>query len=115
MSGAICDSFAPLLNARKGTKTVVDPFDVQPEMFRLDFSSLFVFVGEGFLDDRLLSDTIEILKLNDDIVVDSREEYVSLYASGIVDLEYLSRRAPFIYLELRRQEISRADLLGMNY
>jgi hypothetical protein len=103
------------LNARKGTKAVIDPFAVNLGMFRIDFSSLFVFVSEQFADNKLLFDTIDILKLNDDVVVDSREEYVTLYADGIVNLEYLSLRAPFIHLELVRQGISNEDLVAMGY
>ena len=103
------------LNARKGTKTVIDPFEVQPGMFELRFPNLYVVVGDAFLENPLVRNTIVVLNLNDDIVVDSREEYVSLYASGKADIAYLAERAPFIYQEIIRMGIEREDLVKMKF
>ena len=47
--------------------------------------------------------TIERLKLNDEICISSRLEYVKLYCRKEVGLDYLRSRAPFIHREIVRQ------------
>lgn len=52
--------------------------------------------------------TIDRLKLNDDECCGARDEYVSAYRSHDVSWSYLSRRAPFVARELRRQDLLHA-------
>jgi hypothetical protein len=48
-------------------------------------------------------DTIHRLKLNDTDCKGLREEYATSYWERHIDLDYLSKRAPFVAMELRRQ------------
>jgi len=103
------------LNARRGKKEIIDPFQVQLGMFTIRFPSLDVAVGEEFENQEILHETIRILKLNDDVSVESREEYVKLYADQVVTKQYLKERAPFIYAEICRYGYEPQDLKGMGF
>jgi hypothetical protein len=101
------------MNARKGTFTdVVDPFAVLPGMFELDFPSLQVKPGAAMTGtNRSLADsTIKRLKLNHERNINARLEYVVRYRDSRYDFQHLAEHAPFIYSELQRQGISRAQL-----
>ncbi len=95
-------------NSRKRIKQIVDPFEIDGNWFELDFSSLFVHPNSQ-LDtatiDRIKL-TIDILKLNeDDLLVEERQEYFTLYSTGDINFDYLKSRAPFIASEVIRQRV----------
>ena len=93
-------------NARKGVKSIVDPFALQPGWFVLDFASFLIF-PDFALDDasqEVITQTIEILKLNsDDDLVNERMTYFDEYRKGEVTFSHLKKRAPFIAFEVERQ------------
>lgn len=103
------------LNSRKGVKIVVDPFAVAPGMFQLRFPSLHIAVGDNFSNIEILKETIDVLKLNDDLIITSREQYVSLFASEDVSINYLKMRAPFIYSEILRLGLDQQKLRDMKF
>jgi hypothetical protein len=93
-------------NARKGIKSIVDPFTLQPGCFVLDFKSFLIFPN-ATLDDmsrEAITQTIEILRLNsDDDLVNERVIYFNEFISGEVTFTHLKKRAPFIAFEIERQ------------
>jgi hypothetical protein len=96
------------MNGRKGEHTdVVDPIAVVPGMFELDFPSLQVRAGAGMTgtDLTLANTTIDRLDLNEEGCIDVRLEYVLSFRDEHIDLEYLSRKAPFIASEITRLDI----------
>ncbi len=103
------------LNARRGIRNIIDPFDIQAGMFELRFPSLFIIVPDAHSANNLLNQTIEILKLNDDLILESRDEYVKNYANGHISIEYLRQKAPFICFEIERLGLNRPDLLAMGF
>lgn len=103
------------LNSRKWTKRIIDPFEVLDIMFELIFPSLHISPTEEYKDDVLIKDTIKTLRLNDEIVVSSREAYVEEFAARHIDIDYLGRRAPLIAREILRQGYSREDLIEMGF
>lgn len=100
-----------LMNSRKGAATtVLDPFDVEDGWFVLELVEFQVMPGNG-LDGAVVEDvqgTIDRLCLNDDECRGAREEYADAYWSRDVSFDYLGRHAPFLAMELRRQNRLRA-------
>jgi len=97
------------VNQHKSDSTdVIDPFNVQPGWFVLDFPSCLVRPSEGLPDliTEQIENTISALKLNDDdTLVQERCDIMLMYAEGIVEIGFLSRRYPFLALEIERQNI----------
>lgn len=95
-----------VLNGRKGTQTVLDPFFIQNGWFRIDFPSLLVKAAPD-LDTELsavIQRTIKVLGLNDeDTCLKTRAKYIESYCRGAIDFPYLQEEAPFIAMELERQ------------
>lgn len=98
---------APRVNLYKGDSIeLIDPVGMTDKLFNLDFPSCLVIPAQG-LGDALrarVDRTIEKLKLNlDDTFVQERCDMMVEYARGDVTLEFLSRRYPFLALEVKRQ------------
>lgn len=95
-----------LMNARKNDlELILDPFEIREGWFALEFVAFQVVVGpaaQGQIIDQV-NKSIELLGLNLPECCEARQEYVESYEAGHIDLEYLTRRAPFIAQELRRQ------------
>ena len=95
-----------LMNSRKGAAvSVLDPFDVEDGWFVLELVEFQVLPNDG-LDGAVVEDvqgTIDRLRLNDDECRGAREEYAEAYWSDDVSFDYLGRHAPFVAMELRRQ------------
>lgn len=103
-----------LMNARKGYhQDVLDPFELQPDWFVLDFPSLQIKPNPALpaSDARRVMDTIERLKLNDETCVGSRYRYVRDFCDGLIDFAYLRRDAPFIAYELQRQGLQNRETI----
>lgn len=101
-----------LMNARKGAVAgVLDPFDVEDGWFALELVEFQVVRGEGLADGVLSSveATIERLRLNDVTCCDARAEFAEDYWQGDISFDYLTRHAPFVAGELRRQGRLRRD------
>ena len=93
-------------NSRKGIKEIIDPVDIKPNDFTIDFSTMFIEPGVNTSASRyvLIEQTIEILRLNsDEDLIEERFEYYINYRSGEFSIEYLQRVSPFIAEELARQ------------
>ncbi|WP_156941243.1 hypothetical protein [Mesorhizobium sp. LSHC422A00] len=106
---------ASRLNARRGIKTIIDPFLVQQDMFEIDFPTLLVGVSAAHSGNTLLQDTIKILKLNDDKIIVSRDYYVRYYANNDISIKFLRENAPLIHREIKRQKLLRRDLRSMGF
>jgi len=96
------------INCRKADSIgVQDPFEIQPSWFVLDFATFYVKCNAGLPAgdrDRILN-TISLLQLNDDQLVEQRRRTVEEYARG-ASLEDVERYYPFVALELRRQNLT---------
>lgn len=102
---------AGCVNGAKGTADVVDPFVVQPGWFELDLGTFLVRRGPAYPAAHVprLAETLRILNLR--ACVAQRGQYITDYRSGVIDLPYVERNAPFIALELRRQgQLVRGDV-----
>lgn len=97
------------VNAKKGIKTVLDPFEIDNGLFALEFVAFQVMPGPlaiTGLRDQVIH-TIESLQLNSSEFCKARCEYVEAYKGGgeygKIDFDYLKRHAPFIAMEMTRQ------------
>jgi hypothetical protein len=94
------------INNNKADSTrVLDPFQIQNEWFVLDLANLYIGPGDG-LDAIIraqVEETITILRLNDDVWVETRFEVLRDFLNGTVTLDFLQRRYPFIAAEIARQ------------
>ena len=100
-----------LMNSRKGdAASVLDPFDVEDGWFVLELVAFQVLPADGLAaaTAAAVEDTIERLRLNDEECCGAREEYAEEYWRENVTLDYVTRRAPFVANELRRQNGLRA-------
>lgn len=100
------------LNGRKGTRGVLDPFELKDGWFVIDFPSLLVRPGRSFDLGiaRRIQETIDVLGLNDEgTCLMARASWTRDYcclvreAQAAVAFEFLKRRAPFLAVELQRQ------------
>lgn len=97
------------MNARKRDfQDVLDPFQIQPDWFILDFPSLIVKANpelEESIKNRVKS-TIKRLKLNDDDdCVKHRQDWLMCYCKKQFPFDFLKKTAPFIAYELERQNL----------
>ncbi len=99
---------AGIVNAKKGDlMLMVDPVDAAAGWFELNLSSFSVVRGANapVKHHVLIDTTLPMLNLRD--CVKQRQQYFDDYMRGPfkggIDINYLTRRAPFIALELRRQ------------
>ena len=95
-----------LMNSRKSdAASVLDPFEVEDGWFVLELVAFQVLPADGLAGPTAaaVKDTIKRLRLNDEECCGAREEYAEEYWSENVTLDYVTRRAPFVANELRRQ------------
>jgi len=94
-------------NSRKLTKSILDPFHLEANWFLLDFPSLQIKPNAELLPEQRQSvnDTIEVLKLNEEISLEARQIWVMDYCEEKILFEYLEEKAPFIAYELKRQDL----------
>lgn len=95
---------AAVVNAKKNDLlTLVDPFACKSGWFELELVAFQVVRGLGapaFAFARIDA-TLPVLNMRD--CCEQRAEYVRCYETREINLAYLTRRAPFIASELRRQ------------
>lgn len=97
---------AALINSKKGALALaLDPFAIRPGMFGLEYLSMKVVAGPAAKKNELreVDETISTLGLNHKDCVAQRSAYVHFYQAKEIALSYLTRRAPFLASELRRQ------------
>lgn len=94
------------INANKGIyPLLLDPFTIAPETFALELIAFQVKPGAravGVVEAQAW-ETIERLGLNKELCCAQRETYFEAYRAGEISLAYLTRRAPFLAQEMRRQ------------
>ena len=101
-----------LMNSRKGAVAdVLDPFGIEEGWFALELVAFQVVPGERLPPDTAgnVFKTIERLRLNDHICCKARTEYAQDYWDKYIPLDYLTRHAPFVAGELKRQGRLRQD------
>ena len=107
------------LNGRKGTREdILDPFEVQNGWFVIDFPSLLVKPAQELPPGiaQSVQITIDVLRLNDEgTCLQARVAYVREYCLNEIDFSYLTKKAPFIALELRRQDLVQSIKFVMHY
>lgn len=98
------------LNARRGTRKILDPFLIKNGTFAISFPSLEVVPGPLCSGDEELAasvrQTCEILRLNDETTcIASRMEYMRLFCFRFcgVGMDFLREQAPLLASELSRQ------------
>jgi len=95
-----------LMNSRKGATTeVLDPFEVGEGWFELELVGFQVLPGAGLEREMCekVEKTIRLLGLNDGDCRDLRASWAETYWDGEIAYTHLTRRAPFVARELRRQ------------
>ncbi len=95
---------AGVINGTKGDRSLLDPFDVRPGWFGLEFVSFRVIVGPGAPAARkpAILATIRDSGINARECCELREQYVTAFETRDITLAYLERRAPFVVSEMRR-------------
>ncbi len=95
-----------LVNAHKSdVELALDPFQISPGLFALEFVEFQVVVGPAAQSHQVaqITASIDTLGLNSRDCRKARQAYVEDYEQDEIRLSYLTRRAPFIAQELRRQ------------
>ncbi len=95
-------------NARKGTRTILDPFILKPDWFILEFPSLLVKPNAALLpeDREKVQHTIDVLKLNDDEgCIEARLNWLHHFCASEFPFDHLKTMMPFVAYELQRQNI----------
>ncbi len=106
----------PRFNARKSNfEAAIDPFDVEPHWFALEFTFGQVIPGpaaEGNpdLEQRIKSTVNELLGLNEPELCSDRMRDHDDYLSGEIGWERLQRESPFVAAEIERQGKLRRSL-----
>ena len=95
-----------LMNARKNAfDDVIDPFDLENEWFRLEFSALQIQPNPALPQNSrdAVQDTIDRLGLDDEECREARAEWYDEYIAGYIDFDFLRRKCPFVAMEMERQ------------
>ena len=99
-----------ILNGRKTNhRHLLDPFKIQDGWFVLDFPSLLVHPASNLPSktSAKVQTTIDVLKLNDDGTCRrERTDWLRAYCIGPMDFAFLQTMAPFLALELQRQNLA---------
>ncbi|MGE0421075.1 MAG: hypothetical protein AB7O88_02360 [Reyranellaceae bacterium] len=95
------------VNSRKGKKKVLDPFTIPDNVFTIRFPSLLVAPSDSLPREVMeqAQDTIATLKLNDEELVTTRQEYIDLWCNKDVPFDFVRREAPFLAAEIERQGV----------
>jgi uncharacterized protein (TIGR02646 family) len=96
------------MNSRKRDfDDVLDPFTLEPDMFVLNIVNGAIKPRSGLDAEKrlLVKRTIERLDLDDVECREMRLEFIKDFLTAEITAANLKRRAPFIYLELKRQNL----------
>jgi hypothetical protein len=97
------------LNSRKGNfQDVVDPFYIQYGWFILEFPDMIIKPNVNLSPALMqqVKDTIKRLQLNDDeTLVKDRWDWIEAYVKKEITFKHLTKKAPFIAYELKRQKL----------
>jgi hypothetical protein len=94
-----------LMNTRKGTKAVIDPFAIDGRWFQLDLSTLAIEPNPELSDPlrERVQATIDHLGLDDAECRKARESWYQPYLEGQISFSFLERKCPFLATEIIRQ------------
>ncbi len=95
-------------NSRKGTRSILDPFQLNEGWFILNFFTFLIKPNPTLTagQQKLVRDTIDVLKLNiDEDLVTERQTWIEEFWAGEMTFEHLKKKAPFIAYELERQNM----------
>jgi len=94
-----------LMNSRKGTKVVIDPFTIDGNWFQLDLSTLAITSNPKLAarSRARVQHTIEELRLDDDECRQARADWYQPYVDGEITFSFLQRKCPFLAAEMVRQ------------
>lgn len=94
------------INSSKGTKVVLDPFEVEDGRFEILLPSLQLVISDTIPPEKrpLAEYTLEKLHLRDDErVIRQREQWYRMYREGTLSLDGLEEMAPLIARAVRKQ------------
>jgi uncharacterized protein (TIGR02646 family) len=89
---------------------VLDPFVIQNDWFRLDFTTMFVkpHASRTGDDRKRVWDTINRLRLNtDNVLLNERAGVVYKYAANKITWDYVEKCYPFIALQMAEQDFEK--------
>jgi hypothetical protein len=94
-----------LMNSRKGTKSVIDPFMIDGRWFELDLSTLGIKPNSELPEGlrKRVQATIDDLGLDDDECRKAREHWYQPYIEGRIAFSFLREMCPFLAEEVVRQ------------
>ncbi|MDO5580593.1 MAG: hypothetical protein Q4G69_05625 [Planctomycetia bacterium] len=98
----------PRINSRKkDCEDVLDPFDIKDGWFQLDLITGFLYADPElpFQKRTQILQTINRLQLNDSMYKQYRLRYIDDYIHGKISIQLLERDAPYIFREMRRQNM----------
>ena len=102
-----------ILNTRKNKyRDILDPFTLQQDSFQINFDTFMIVPAPDMpANDKVkVRDTVTRLKLNDDeAFVESRMEWIEEYLIGEISFQHLTKQAPFIAYEIKRQGMCRPE------
>lgn len=97
------------MNRQKGIHEVLDPFELDPDTFRLELSTGEIFPNPHLPEETQLAArmTITHLKLDEPTHREMRARHFHECTSGKVSESFLARYSPFVHLEASRQNLLR--------
>ena len=98
----------PRINSRKGEfEDVLDPCSIKDGWFQLDIISGSISPNSNISTSthKKVKKTIDRLLLNDSMYIRYRLTYINDYIDGRISAEILRRDAPYIYCEMKRQNV----------
>ena len=93
-----------LLNSRKGSKQILDPFKIKDGWFIIEFPSLLVKPAPNLKKAKFekVKNTRDVLGLNDEATcMRQRHKYVLDYCNGEINFAHLVRNAPFLAKQMQ--------------
>lgn len=94
-----------LMNSRKGTHAIIDPFEIDGRWFELDLSTMAIGASPELpaeLRSRV-EHTIAVLGLDDVECRTARGDWYQPYLEGEISFSFLERKCPFLAAEIIRQ------------
>lgn len=94
-----------LMNSRKGTRTIIDPFAIDGIWFHLDLSTMAIGPSPELATELRVrvEHTIAVLGLDDAECRKARGDWYQPYLDGEISFSFLERKCPFLAAEIVRQ------------
>jgi len=102
------------MNSRKSRSTdIIDPFLVEDGWFQLVFPEMLVIPNLQLPENikkQVIKTINDILDLNDETLIEERFEFLQQFCYTPIRLPDLKRSAPFIAIEIERQQLTKTSL-----